>query len=116
MIFTREQYTYFEDLVTEMEDEGSAENETLLQVSNILKDLIKIMKRSDKQGFNDITMILATLIKAVGVSSDEVQYLNEIICEYYLNDVEGRPAPKEGETAMINPDGSYVTLKELGIE
>ena len=112
MLFTKEQYDDLEKIALDYENQER-------QVSMIIRELIKITKKVDKLGFANIAATLVLLIETIGEGSDAVTELMQVLYDYdtvTCEVCEGKPAPKEGETAMINPDGSYVTLKELGID
>lgn len=81
------------------------------EVVKVVKELLSALKRSDKKGFDTITAVILYVIKTIMEGPDQV---NDLFNYLYNEDFEDMPGP--GETAMKNEDGSYVTLKELGIE
>lgn len=84
---------------------------TTRDVVKVVKELISALKKSDKKGFDTITAVILYVIKSIMEGPDQVNNLFQYL---YNDEFENIPGP--GETAMKNADGSYVTLKELGIE
>lgn len=93
--------------------EWEKSDEVTKNVGEITKELISILKISDRKELDTITAILIFVIRTILNGPDEMLDLCQ---QLYENIEDERRGPGPGETAMINEDGSYVTLKELGIE
>lgn len=114
MIIEKSQYDMLEEQLTEWEEAAQAQGGIVKSVSRIFKDLITILKKSDKLGLDEISLVLIVLLGNINNGQEYVQEMCDILTDAYNIDCKQGPGP--GETGMINPDGSYVTLKELGIE
>jgi hypothetical protein len=114
MIIEKSQYEMLEDQLSEWEEAAMEQGGIVKSVSRIFKDLIAVLKKSDKLGLDEISVILIFLLSSINNGQEYVQEMCDILSDAYDMDCKEGPGP--GETAMINPDGSYVTLKELGIE
>lgn len=110
MIIDKREYDKLEEELLEWEKS----DEITKNVGEITKELISILKKSDKKELDTISAVLIFVIRSILNGPDEVLDLCQQL--YDSIDDDGRPRPGPGETAMINKDGSYVTLKELGIE
>jgi len=114
MIIEKAHYDMLEEQLLEWEEAAQTQGGIVKSVSRIFKDLVSILKKSDKLGLDEISLVLIVLLGNINNGQEYVQEMCDILTEAY--DIDCKPGPGPGETAMINPDGSYVTLKELGIE
>jgi hypothetical protein len=109
MIIDKVEYDKLEKELLEWEKN----DEVTKNVSEITKELISTLKKSDKKELNTITAVLIFVIRSILNGPDDMLEL----CQQLYDSIEDeRQGPGPGETAMLNEDGSYVTLKELGIE
>lgn len=114
MIIEKAQYDMLEEQLLEWEEAAQTQGGIVKSVSRIFKDLVSILKKSDKLGLDEISLVLIVLLGNINNGQEYVQEMCDILTEAY--DIDCKQGPGPGETGMINPDGSYVTLKELGIE
>lgn len=116
MILNKSEYDILDTMVSEWEEEEAAKAGIMKDVKEMLNVLIKAVKKSDKMGLDEITFSLLFLIHAINKGQGYVQEMCDILYDEYKYLFDGNNVPGEGETAMLNEDGSFVTLKELGIE
>ena len=116
MILDEKQKKELDELVLDWGQAGIQKGGIMKDVSKTLKDIIDLVKKTDKRGLDEITFVLLFLAHQINNGQDNVQDLCELISEAYGDIYGNKPMIGEGETGMINPDGSRVTLKELGLD
>ena len=116
MILGKSEYDALDTMLSEWEEEEAAKTGVMQDVKEMLNILIKAVKKSDKMGLDEITFSLLFLIHAINKGQQYVQEICDILYDEHRYLFDDKRMPGEGETAMINEDGSFVTLKELGIE
>ena len=116
MILGKSEYDALDTMLSEWEEEEAAKTGVMQDVKEMLNILIKAVKKSDKMGLDEITFSLLFLIHAINKGQEYVQEICDILYDEHRYLFDDKRMPGEGETAMINEDGSFVTLKELGIE
>jgi len=119
MILDTSTYKAIEEHVAEWETAGSVQGGATKSVGKLLKELVTLLKMSDEMALDEITAILIFVIRTINKGQEHVLELCELLYDQYEFDdycMNSKPRPGVGETGMINPDGSYVTLKELGID
>lgn len=114
MILDKKSYDELEKQIAEWELAGKEEGGSVKDVSDVLKKLVSITKMSDKRNLDEITALLVYIIRTINDGQESVLELCE--CLYDEFDYRKTPDRGKGETGMVNPDGTFVTLKELGIE
>ena len=88
----------------------SNDDEYTKAVRDIMKSMIKMIKKSDEQNIDELTIFLITMLSIVHKGCDEVCYVLDGINKLYEED-----EIPDGCLNMKNPDGTYVTFEELGL-
>lgn len=113
MILDKAMGKELDDRILEWELAGEEVGGDVKQVSIILKKLLSVLKTSDKMNLDEISAILIFFINAIHNGQDCVLDL----CDHLYDDYLGiKRLPAIGYTNMTNPDGTYVSLAELGID
>lgn len=117
MLLDDKQIEQLDKLVLSWNKTGIKKGGLLKDVSTIFEDIVKLTKQSDEYGLDEITFVLLFLAHSINNGQDDVQCLCDLIYNSY-DDMygTGKKVPGEGETGMVHEDGTFVTLKELGIE
>jgi hypothetical protein len=121
MMMGKEQYDLLNKMVNDYcideEDDDSDEEERMVTetVRSVMKGLIKLIKKSDDCDLHTLTVFLLLALTIIHKGYDDVAYVCDLIDKEYISDIINNNVP-EGCLNLKNPDGSYVTLKELGIE
>jgi len=116
MIIDKKGYETLEKQILEWEAASNVLDKTTQDVNKITRDLIKVLKKSDEKNLDTITAVLMFVIRSIMDGPDNVLELCQFLYDEFEYDEDDSPKPGPGETAMIHEDGTFVTLKELGIE
>ncbi len=117
MILDKKSYDELDANIAEWETAGKLQGGATKDVGKVLKELVRLVKMTDKMNLDEITAVLVYVIRNINSGQENVQEL----CEWLYGDYEdgcecNKRMPGPGETGLIKEDGSYVTYKELGLE
>jgi len=102
-----------EKISSEWKEQGDKYGGDLQEVSNIVSEILSLIKVSDKMGYETITSALITLLVAINEGPDDVAYICKLLYNEYLLTINN---PIDEQLNLFNEDGTRVTLADLGIE
>lgn len=106
----KEVYQSLDEQVVEWEKVAEEHGGSTKDMSLLYKDLLKVLKKSDKYGFIDISSMLLFIIHSINTGYDATRDLALEMFDY-MNDM--YDLRKENETGIINNDGSFLTFEQL---
>lgn len=106
--------TQLEDISKKWMEMANKQDGEIKELSNIINELLIMVRTADKLGYTAIAGVLYTLLVAIDASPDDVMYLNALLYEGYWSSEEEEEL-KEGDLNLFNEDGTRVNIKDLDI-
>lgn len=110
MILPKEIFKALDEQTVEWEKCAEEYGGSYKDMSLLYKDFLKILKKSDKYGFVDISSILLFVIQSINDGPETTNDLASLLCDY-MQEIYG--LREEGETGIVNNDGSYLKFEQL---
>lgn len=110
MVLPKEIFKALDEQTVEWEKCAEEYGGSTKDMSLLYKDLLKILKKSDKYGFVDISSILLFVIQSINDGPETTNDLASLLCDY-MQEIYG--LREEGETGIVNNDGSYLKFEQL---
>ncbi len=104
---------FFDDMVNDWKD-NSVDNTTVKDISVVLNEMLKLLKMTNRMGFETIAGTISILMRAIDSGNDDVSYVFNLLYDEYIEQFfETGTELKDGELNLFDENGKRLTLNDI---